>query len=94
MVGCICEATILVGFYMDRPQLNPVFCPNISPLKNELCKLNLIQLGEPKTTRKLKTMVYEELDLFSLERILKGIMTAVSNIFRTVTWERNKSCSL
>ena len=39
-------------------------------------------------------MVYEELDLFSLERLLKGIMTAVSNIFRTVTWERNKSCSL
>lgn len=40
-------------------------------------------------------MAYEEPDLFSLEgRLLKGIRTAVSNIFRTVTWERDKCGSM
>ena len=40
--------------------------------------------------RALKTMAYKEPGLFSLERrILQGVMTAVSNIFRMVTRERN-----
>lgn len=48
-----------------------------------------MQLGKHKTTRALKIMAFQKLDLFSLERILVDIMTAVTNIFRTVTWERN-----
>lgn len=70
----------------NMTDISLVFCSQSLTVRKEFCKLKPVQLGEPKTTRALETMACEELELFSLER---RIMTAVSNIFRTVTWERN-----
>lgn len=61
---CICVSVALhLSLY-----LYPYFQIDLT-IGKDLCKLKLIQLGEPKTTRELKTLAYEELDLFSLERI-------------------------